>query len=145
MSSSKYIIVYLFALVVVPAYTTDTDLDLEDEDEQKASYYDNYNQDYVNEQVKYNFGYGVHDPDSGDEKEHYEQRDGDTVKGSYSLKEADGSIRIVEYTADSKNGFQAVVRNIRKPKSAEVDDALQSSGEKLDAQIEQHKVYELDV
>lgn len=32
--------------------------------------------------------------------------------GSYSLKEADGTIRIVEYQADDHNGFQAVVKNI---------------------------------
>lgn len=31
------------------------------------------------------------------------------VKGSYSLMEPDGSIRTVDYTADSRNGFNAVV------------------------------------
>lgn len=32
------------------------------------------------------------------------------ILGSYSLIEADGSKRIVEYTADDYNGFNAVVR-----------------------------------
>lgn len=31
------------------------------------------------------------------------------VKGEYSLKEADGTTRIVKYTSDKKNGFNAVV------------------------------------
>lgn len=31
------------------------------------------------------------------------------VKGQYSVVEADGSIRTVEYTADKHNGFNAVV------------------------------------
>lgn len=34
------------------------------------------------------------------------------MRGYYSLVEPDGSIRLVEYTADSKNGFQAVVKKI---------------------------------
>lgn len=31
------------------------------------------------------------------------------VRGSYSLTEADGTIRTVRYTADDANGFNAVV------------------------------------
>ncbi|XKL62731.1 hypothetical protein PGB90_002564 [Kerria lacca] len=61
---------------------------------------------------KYKFEYGVHDPHTGDIKKQYEERDGDTVRGYYSLVEPDGSIRIVEYTADDKHGFQATVRKI---------------------------------
>lgn len=60
----------------------------------------------------YRFEYGVHDPQTGDIKKQYEERDGDTVRGYYSLMEPDGSVRLVEYTADSKNGFQAVVKKI---------------------------------
>lgn len=69
---------------------------------------------YVAEQSypAYRFEYGVHDPHTGDIKKQYEERDGDTVRGYYSLVEPDGSIRLVEYTADSKNGFQAVVKKI---------------------------------
>ncbi|XP_071455823.1 adult-specific cuticular protein ACP-20-like [Hetaerina americana] len=59
---------------------------------------------------KYNFDYGVSDHKTGDNKNQWETRDGDVVKGSYSLHEADGTIRIVEYTADKHNGFNAVVK-----------------------------------
>ncbi|KAI5726391.1 hypothetical protein M8J76_001816 [Diaphorina citri] len=58
----------------------------------------------------YGFQYGVSDPYTGDNKEHHESRDGDVVQGSYSLLEADGSIRTVDYHADPVNGFNAVVR-----------------------------------
>ncbi|XP_054270144.1 cuticle protein 7-like [Macrosteles quadrilineatus] len=58
---------------------------------------------------KYAFEYGVHDPHTGDVKSQKEERDGDVVHGSYSLVEADGSKRVVHYTADPHNGFNAVV------------------------------------
>ncbi|KAK9739627.1 Insect cuticle protein [Popillia japonica] len=58
---------------------------------------------------KYNFNYGVNDGQTGDDKSQQEERDGDRVRGSYTLKEADGTIRTVEYTADDQNGFNAVV------------------------------------
>lgn len=41
-----------------------------------------------------------------------EVREGDVVKGSYSLNEADGTVRVVDYTADPHNGFNAVVKRI---------------------------------
>lgn len=46
---------------------------------------------------------------TGDSKSQHETRDGDVVKGSYSLIDADGTKRTVEYVADSHNGFNAVV------------------------------------
>ncbi|XP_011302743.1 larval cuticle protein A2B-like [Fopius arisanus] len=58
---------------------------------------------------EYKFSYGVHDSLTGDAKTHEETRHGDSVEGSYSLIEADGSKRIVHYTADDHNGFNAVV------------------------------------
>ncbi|XP_013135177.1 PREDICTED: cuticle protein 8-like [Papilio polytes] len=66
---------------------------------------------------KYDFTYSVADGHTGDNKSQQESRDGDVVKGSYSLQEADGSIRTVEYTADDHNGFNAVVHN-SAPKAA---------------------------
>lgn len=39
-----------------------------------------------------------------------ETRDGDIVKGSYSLIEPDGSRRTVNYYSDPVNGFNAVVQ-----------------------------------
>ncbi|XP_034238107.1 uncharacterized protein LOC117643369 [Thrips palmi] len=59
---------------------------------------------------KYSFNYGVKDPHTGDIKNQWETRDGDVVKGEYSLVEADGSVRTVSYTADHHNGFNAVVK-----------------------------------
>ncbi|XP_063532400.1 cuticle protein 19-like [Cydia strobilella] len=58
---------------------------------------------------KYAFNYGVKDPHTGDIKSQQEERDGDVVKGSYSLVEPDGSTRTVAYSADDHNGFNAVV------------------------------------
>ncbi|XP_044763957.1 larval cuticle protein A2B-like [Coccinella septempunctata] len=57
----------------------------------------------------YKFGYSVNDPLTGDSKHQEETREGDVVQGSYSLVEADGTKRVVEYTADAVNGFNAVV------------------------------------
>ncbi|KAL0125802.1 hypothetical protein PUN28_004693 [Cardiocondyla obscurior] len=61
---------------------------------------------------RYTFNYGVHDPHTGDVKTQHEVRDGDVVHGSYSVNEPDGSVRIVEYTADDHNGFNAVVKKV---------------------------------
>ncbi|KAG8236744.1 hypothetical protein J437_LFUL016999 [Ladona fulva] len=58
---------------------------------------------------RYRFNYGVNDPHTGDIKGQWEERDGDIVKGSYSLHEPDGTVRVVDYTADKYNGFNAVV------------------------------------
>lgn len=59
---------------------------------------------------KYAFDYTVADYHTGDSKSQWETRDGDVVKGQYSLIEPDGSVRTVEYTADDHNGFNAVVK-----------------------------------
>ncbi|XP_037943247.1 cuticle protein 21-like [Teleopsis dalmanni] len=59
---------------------------------------------------QYKYGYDVQDTLSGDSKGHIEERDGDIVRGEYSLIDADGFRRIVQYTADPINGFNAVVR-----------------------------------
>jgi hypothetical protein len=53
---------------------------------------------------KYSFNYGIKDPHTGDIKSQSEHRDGDVVKGQYSLVEPDGSVRTVDYTADDHNG-----------------------------------------
>ena len=49
------------------------------------------------------------DPLTGDQKSASEVRNGDAVKGQYSLVEPDGSVRTVDYAADGLNGFNAVV------------------------------------
>ncbi|BFF89645.1 larval cuticle protein A2B [Drosophila madeirensis] len=67
---------------------------------------------------QYTYGYDVKDAISGDSKTQVESRDGDVVQGQYSLNDADGYRRIVDYTADPINGFNAVVR--REPLVAAV-------------------------
>ncbi|XP_051173940.1 larval cuticle protein A2B-like isoform X2 [Leptopilina boulardi] len=58
---------------------------------------------------QYTYAYNVQDSLTGDAKSQHETRNGDVVSGSYSLIEADGTRRIVEYFADPINGFNAVV------------------------------------
>ncbi|CAH2075429.1 unnamed protein product, partial [Iphiclides podalirius] len=60
---------------------------------------------------KFKFEYKVEDHHTGDIKHQEEHRDGDVVKGSYSLHEPDGSIRVVEYHADHDSGFHADVKH----------------------------------
>lgn len=57
----------------------------------------------------YSYAYDIQDALTGDSKSQKESRQGDTVQGSYSLIEPDGTRRTVEYTADPHNGFNAVV------------------------------------
>ncbi|XP_013186856.2 uncharacterized protein LOC106132083 [Amyelois transitella] len=59
----------------------------------------------------YSFSYGVSDSRTGDIKTVWEAKDGDTVKGHYSVLEPDGSMRTVEYSAGPNTGFQAKVNN----------------------------------
>ncbi|CAL8137536.1 unnamed protein product [Orchesella dallaii] len=58
---------------------------------------------------QYNFGYSVSDSLTGDQHSHTESRDGGLVQGQYSLVEPDGALRVVTYTADPVNGFNANV------------------------------------
>ncbi|XP_049280945.1 larval cuticle protein A2B-like [Anopheles funestus] len=60
--------------------------------------------------AEYQFSYSVHDEHTGDIKSQQEERHGDDVKGQYTLIDADGHRRVVDYTADEHNGFNAVVR-----------------------------------
>ncbi|XP_013177844.1 PREDICTED: cuticle protein 8-like isoform X1 [Papilio xuthus] len=61
--------------------------------------------------VHYEFSYSVEDPHTGDHKSQHESREGDVVKGEYSLLQPDGSVRRVEYSADDHSGFNAIVHN----------------------------------
>lgn len=67
---------------------------------------------------QYNFAYDIHDGLSGDSKSQTETRDGDVVRGQYTVFDADGLRRTVDYTADPINGFNAVVS--RTPVAAAV-------------------------
>jgi len=66
--------------------------------------------DVVDSHPQYQFAYTVRDSLTGDAKDQEEVRDGDVVKGRYSLIEPDGSRRTVNYYADDVNGFNAVVQ-----------------------------------
>ena len=72
---------------------------------------DHYGKDYF-QYPSYKFEYGVNDPHTHDHKSQWEMRDGDVVKGEYTLDEADGTKRIVKYHADGKTGFHAHVERI---------------------------------
>ncbi|XP_026740085.1 adult-specific cuticular protein ACP-20-like, partial [Trichoplusia ni] len=60
---------------------------------------------------KYEFGYKVEDPHTGDIKSQHEHRDGDVVKGYYALHQPDGSVRHVDYHGDKHSGFHADVKH----------------------------------
>jgi len=57
---------------------------------------------------QYQYSYSVHDSVTADIKTQEESRDGDLVRGSYSIVEPDGTLRTVTYTAGNE-GFNAVV------------------------------------
>ncbi|CAH1123509.1 unnamed protein product [Ceutorhynchus assimilis] len=57
----------------------------------------------------YGYSYTVHDGHTGDSKYQIETRNGDSVRGQYSLTEPDGSRRIVDYAAEPHTGFNAIV------------------------------------
>ncbi|KAL0881995.1 hypothetical protein ABMA27_001744 [Loxostege sticticalis] len=63
-----------------------------------------------NPNPQYTFSYGVHDKLTGDSKSAHETRNGGVVRGFYTFRDADGKQRTVEYTADDKLGFRAIVR-----------------------------------
>lgn len=73
-------------------------------------YTDPYTNGMLQAEPKYAYDYTVSDYHTGDSKSQWETRDGDVVKGQYTLIEPDGSVRTVEYTADDHNGFNAVVK-----------------------------------
>ena len=60
--------------------------------------------------ANYDFNYAVNEPSTGDVKSQQEKAVNGVIHGSYQLNDADGFLRIVEYTADDVNGFQANVR-----------------------------------
>ncbi|XP_028169663.1 cuticle protein 7-like [Ostrinia furnacalis] len=65
---------------------------------------------YSSTQPKYEYKYEVSDHQTGDRKSHWESREGDRVRGVYTLYEPDGALRTVEYSADALHGFNAIVR-----------------------------------
>ena len=72
--------------------------------------------------IEYDYNYSVHDENTNDIKQHHEKALNGAIVGQYSLMDADGYRRIVDYTADDINGFQAVVRRefVEVPKSSPI-------------------------
>lgn len=60
--------------------------------------------------LEYKYSYNIDDPTTGDTKSQHEVRQGDVVSGSYTVVDPDGTKRTVDYTADPKKGFNAIVR-----------------------------------
>jgi Insect cuticle protein len=60
--------------------------------------------------ANYEFSYDVNEHSTGDVKSQQESAKNGVITGSYQLNDADGYRRIVDYTADDYNGFQATVR-----------------------------------
>jgi hypothetical protein len=72
--------------------------------EQKAEYLHKDHQDF-HAYPKYKFEYGVKDPHTGDHKSQWEIRDGDVVKGEYTLDEADGEWRVLIFGLNFDDKF----------------------------------------
>ncbi|XP_067646832.1 cuticle protein 19.8 [Eurosta solidaginis] len=73
----------------------------------------NEEEEYDDQNSSYQFGFDVKDDEFTNYQNRKEVRDGDVIKGSYSVVDSDGFIRTVKYTADPKEGFKAEV--IREP------------------------------
>jgi hypothetical protein len=65
---------------------------------------------YAEAPANYEFNYDVHDEHTGDIKQQHEKAVNGAITGQYSLIDADGYRRIVDYTADDVHGFNANVR-----------------------------------
>lgn len=68
---------------------------------------------YFQGNSSYQFGFDVKDDEYTNYQQRKEVRDGNVIKGSYSVVDSDGFIRTVTYTADPKEGFKADV--VRQP------------------------------
>ncbi len=83
----------------------------------EVHYHDGHNHhdvDYISK-PDYHFEYGVEDPHTDVKQSRHESRSGDTVTGEYTVAQSDGKLRLVKYTADPHNGFQAEVFIDGKP------------------------------
>jgi hypothetical protein len=74
-----------------------------------ASYASAYKPEYE-QPAEYSFTYDVNDAQTYDVKSQSESLKNGYTVGQYSLIDADGLRRTVDYTADDYNGFQATVR-----------------------------------
>ncbi|KAI4459331.1 structural contituent of cuticle [Holotrichia oblita] len=75
------------------------------QDSNRGSYASPYDPD------TYSYNYDVSNDETGDNKNKWEKRENNVVRGAYSIVEPDGSTRLVEYTADA-NGFRPIVTKL---------------------------------
>uniref|UniRef100_T1GFU0 Cuticle protein n=1 Tax=Megaselia scalaris TaxID=36166 RepID=T1GFU0_MEGSC len=68
----------------------------------------------------YSFAYDIRDVLTGDNKQQEERSENGVISGQYSLIEPDGSRRIVDYTADPINGFNAVVSKREREENRQI-------------------------
>lgn len=61
--------------------------------------------------MPFNFEYAVNDAATANDYNHNAVSDGDVTRGEYRVQLPDGRTQIVKYTADWKNGYNAVVCN----------------------------------
>ncbi|EDV50701.1 uncharacterized protein LOC6545722 [Drosophila erecta] len=93
--------------------------------------------DYV-ARPEYSFAYGVEDGKSRVLQNRKETRNGDEVRGVYSVVDPDGTLRVVKYTADDANGFQAeVITNGVKTLHGHGSDG-DAGGGSVDNQVRHH-------
>jgi hypothetical protein len=81
----------------------------------------------------YQFGFDVKDDEFTNYQNRKESREGNVIKGSYSVVDSDGFIRTVSYTADPKEGFKAEV--VREP----TDIVIKTSPPQNAAQLQAHQ------
>lgn len=62
----------------------------------------------------YNFSFDVKDDLYTNYQNRKESREGDQIKGSYSVVDSDGFIRTVTYTADPVGGFKVIINYTSK-------------------------------
>ncbi|XP_055623345.1 cuticle protein 19.8-like [Toxorhynchites rutilus septentrionalis] len=62
--------------------------------------------------LQYELEYGVKDVLSGDDRTRWEQRDGHHMKGSYSVKKADGSRPDADHHTNANGGIQILVKHV---------------------------------
>jgi len=86
---------------------------------------------------QYNFSFDIKDDELTNYQNRQEERDGQTIKGSYSVVDPDGYVRTVTYTADPKNGFQAKVT--REPTDVKIKFPVPTEAPQQQQQL-QHKV-----
>ncbi|CAL8125874.1 unnamed protein product [Orchesella dallaii] len=86
---------------------------------------------------QYNFSFDIKDDELTNYQNRQEERDGQTIKGSYSVVDPDGYVRTVTYTADPKNGFQAKVT--REPTDVKIKFPVPTEAPQQTHQL-QHKV-----